>query len=224
MYKCHPKPFDCPYCKEQFGERKLSVYSGNNMGRSNRAHDEKSEESNGKTGGNGPFAADFIGNRTSRGKTDNTRQTADDGEDHRCTGDRLQIVNHIVADIGPNRIIRHKPEKLSCQDSKQHLFVCRGHRLVVFNRIFYRGITFTLCHLIFDLICYFVLPDGKEQYQRRDYHEEGCNDERQLNRPDITGFVCRINVIAQLEENTKNSCKGTAQIPHDIDDSVCLCT
>ena len=105
MHESHAKAFDCPDRKEKLGEGKLSVCPCDVVGRCNKAHDNQSEEGNGKPAGNRPLPADFVGNGTCSCKTDDAGKPADDGENHGGAGNRLEIIDNVIADIGSDGII-----------------------------------------------------------------------------------------------------------------------
>ena len=189
MDERHSEALDSPDQEGQHGEGVFSVAAGHASRRRHKAHDDKSKQRNRKARGNRPFPADLVGKRARHGKAEYRHDTAHDRHDHRCAGSGFQIIDDIVPDIGSERVVRHKPQELRTEDRKQHIAVSLGHRLIVIDRCLDRSHLLAklqlLLHLVFDL----VLADREEQHERGDDHQNGRDQERQLNHPDIARFI-----------------------------------
>ena len=142
MHQRHPKALENPDRIEQRRKGKFSAFTDRTSGRSHKAHHDEAEEGDGETGGDGPLAADPVGDAAGDRKADNRSQTAQNREDHGGTGRGLEMIDDIIADVGAEGIVGHEPEKLRTENGQQHGPVFPGHRPVVINGCLNRGEAF----------------------------------------------------------------------------------
>ena len=175
-------------------------------------------------GGQSPFTPDLGGDDTAYDETDDAHQTADDGIKRQGRRGRQQVVPGVVGHKSADSVIRHEPEELRQKDQNEHGFVGFGQRGVLFDRVFYLRLFFPGDQVVFYLLFDLVLFDEEEEYQDRHDHQNGRQEERYLDDPDVmilprTG-VFFAQILREDQKQSEQSGHGAADITHDIDDAV----
>ena len=100
MNQSHTEALENPNRVQQGREGKLTMFTDNLTGRRDETHDHQTDKGNSEARGDGPFAADTVGNTAGNAETDNRGKTAENCQDHGGAGNRLQMIDDIVSYIG----------------------------------------------------------------------------------------------------------------------------
>ena len=171
-----------------------------------------------------PFPADLVRYAACDCEAEDRGKTSDDRQDHRGGGSGVEVIDYVVAYICADRVVRHEPEKLRSEYREEHFSVFFGHRLVVVDRrcngckplaLFHLGL-YSLGNIILFYLC--------KENERRYYHQYGSYYEGYLDYPELTCCIRSIYIVAELQEYSEDRRKGSAEIAHDVDYSVGLCS
>ena len=222
MHQSHAEALQRPDHIEQNREAQLHALLKLAQG-TDEAHQDQAEEGDDKAGRDRPLAADLIGNKAGDGKAHHGGEAADDDHGVGVLGAGIQEVDHVVADVGAQGIVRHEPQKLCRQDGQQHVPVGLGHGLVIVDGTCHGSQLLAQGDLILQLLGQLILLDGLEEHQSRDDHQRGGDEEGQLDDPEVAGSgLGGVDVLAEHKDHAQNRGEGAAEVAHDVDDAVGL--